>query len=797
MSTRGVVILLAVALGVSSAWGQAVRREPHIGYVYPAGGRQGTTFQVVVGGQFLGGASNAYVSGDGVHVTVVQHYPPMRNLDKEQRTALVEKMRSLFRQRRAELMEGGGAGEESAWRPLTGPDKRRSSKEKMEEGDSGDETVELPQHPLLRDLEKKSLRELLHVRHMLEQLRKGQRNMQLAESVLLEVTVDRDADLGDRELRINTRGGLTNPLVFCVGNLSEVCELEVGDEPILDALPKERPLELPVMVNGQIMPGDVDRVRFSAKQGQRLVIETHARELIPYLADAVPGWFQATLSLYDAAGEELAFADDYRFSPDPVLCYDVPADGEYELEIRDSIYRGREDFVYRISIGARPFITSIFPLGCRAGQKRYVSVDGWNLPVDRLFLDGRSDVTPGIRQKPLGHGKATSNPVAYEVSNVRAVDEIEDNNTAAEAQQVRPPTTVDGHIGDAGDVDMFSFEGHANYEIVVEVTARRVNSPLDSLVRLIDSSGNVVAWNDDYEHKDGYLHTAMGVQTHDADSYLRTRLPADGVYYAQVADAQSHGGPDYAYRVRISPPQPDFELRATPSSLSLRAGLSSPLCVHVLRKDGFDGEIELSLADGADGFTLSGARIPPGRDRVRLTVNAPPKGADEPVKLALVGHARIGGKDVTRRVVPAEDMMQAFLYRHLTPSQELVAVVQGGRRLGSMLKPADDGVVQIPAGGVASVRIVAPPRAKILGLKLTPSEPPPGITVKSVKPIVGGWTVELAADGDAAPVGYADNLIVEASMEVPRRGKDGEKTSEKQRIAIGVLPAIPFEVVSK
>ena len=111
------------------------------------------------------------------------------------------------------------------------------------------------------------------------------------------------------------------------------------------------------------MPGDIDRFQFRANRGQQLVIETSARSLIPYLADAVPGWFQATLALYDAEGHEVAFADDFRFNPDPVLFYEVPKDGEYELEIRDSIYRGREDFIYRIAVSEQPFITQMFPIG--------------------------------------------------------------------------------------------------------------------------------------------------------------------------------------------------------------------------------------------------------------------------------------------------------------------------------------------------------------------------------------------------------------------------------------------------
>ncbi len=59
---------------------------------------------------------------------------------------------------------------------------------------------------------------------------------------------------------------------------------------------------------------------------------------------------------------------------------------------------------------------------------------------------------------------------------------------------------------------------------------------MDSLLRLSDAAGHVLAWNDDYEFGE------MGLITHQADSYLSSKLPADGVYYVQVSDAQRHGG---------------------------------------------------------------------------------------------------------------------------------------------------------------------------------------------------------------------------------------------------------------
>ena len=44
------------------------------------------------------------------------------------------------------------------------------------------------------------------------------------------------------------------------------------------------------------------------------------------------------------------------------------------------MYRGREDFIYRMTIGELPFVTGIFPLGGRLGEKTTVALTGWNLP---------------------------------------------------------------------------------------------------------------------------------------------------------------------------------------------------------------------------------------------------------------------------------------------------------------------------------------------------------------------------------------------------------------------------------
>jgi len=782
--------LAAMTLGLTAAWGQPNQMKPHIGYLYPGGGQQGSVFQVLVGGQFLRGANHVYISGEGVQASVVQHYRPLINLSPEQRQALQSRLRELARKRLAEL-PGPGA---QRLQNLLGQGGLGRWGRGKKEADRPAEAVELPEHPLLHDLEDKSLRELLGIAAEFFNFRKRQPNVQIAETVRIEVSIDPGAAPGDRELRLGTPRGLTNPLCFQVGLLPETCEQEPNDPQSFPWLPPEPPLDLPILLNGQIKPGDVDRFRFQAQQGQQLVIQTQARHLLPYLADAVPGWFQATLALYDGQGHEVAFADDYRFDPDPVLFYQIPETGIYELEIRDALYRGREDFVYRIAVGEQPFITAMFPLGGRTGFPAMAAINGWNLPGTLLPLDTQPG-PDGLRQTAWNQDGRLSNCVTYAVDPWPEGNEEEPNDTPQNAQQVLLPQIVNGRLAQPGDVDVFQFEGRAGEEVVAEVVARRLRSPLDSLLRLTDAAGQVLAWNDDYEDKEGVLHRDLGILTHPADSYLRVRLPQDGTYYVHLFDVQRQGGEAYGYRLRLTPPQPDFALRVAPSSLNVRAGGAVPVWVHVLRKDGFDGAIDLELQDAPAGFRLHGGRIPAGRGSVRVTLTAPPQPLAQPIPLHLEGRAAIGGQTITRPAVPCEDAMQAFLYRHLVPSQELLVAVLGGRFRPPPLELASAVPVQIPANGTAQVRIRTGrfPRRGAIELEL--QEPSKGLTLEDVTAVPGGLTFRLKADGDAVKVGFADNLIVEAFTEVPWGRPGNQAKKQKQRVSLGVLPAIPFEIV--
>lgn len=684
------------------AWGQV--KGPHIGYLFPAGGCRGTVIQVTAGGQALNGVDGVHISGEGASAKVVQHVRPLNP----------KVLRELQRQAGLLIQQRMG-------KPLPAAGKAREPEDQKIQ-------MEAANHPIMRHLEtlappdlQKALKELI------EMLKKRQMNPQIAEMAILEVTVDAGAAPGIREMRLSGKGGLTNPLQFHVGTMTEIIE----NEPFGLQSPATQTAGLPAVLNGQVMPGDADRYRFHARGGERLYIDVQARALMPYLADAVPGWFQPTLAIYDGKGKEVAFVDDDGFDPDPAMLFAAPEDGDYELEIRDSIYRGREDFVYRILLGG-------------------------NAPEPR-----HADT------KPAG------------------VKEDEPNNDMRHAQKVTLPQVIKGSISKPGDNDVYKFESDAG-ELVAEIYARRNGSPLDSVLRLMDASGTVLEWNDDHED------TSTGLATHHADSWLRAKLPKKGVYYLQVFDAQRQGGKEFAYQLRVGPPRPDFELRVTPSTVNPAAGRCVPIAVHAIRRDGFDGAIDLALKDGAPGFRLSGARIPAQRDSVRVMLHAPAPAPDAPVALNVEGRAQIAGTEVARIAMPAEDMMQAFAYRHLVPQQQLMAAVKRAKGKSPQIRVMGKTPLKIKAGAGAEVRVRSPKPPGVQKIRLQLDEPPSGIAIEGLTETADGFVFSVKADA-AVKSGFADNLIVEALAETVKKRPDSKNAP--QPVSLGFLPAIPFEVV--
>ena len=103
--------------------------------------------------------------------------------------------------------------------------------------------------------------------------------------------------------------------------------------------------------------------------------------------------------------------------------------------------------------------------------------------------------------------------------------------------------------------------------------------------------------------------------------------------------------------------------------------------------------------------------------------------------------------------------------------------------------------MKLPAGGTAQVRLAAPGGPFRQQVQLELSQPPKGIAVKEVSPDPEGLAVVLSAEEGGAAPGLKGNLIANAFAETATKSKDG-KPAVTRRTALGMLPAIPFEVVA-
>ena len=238
----------------------------------------------------------------------------------------------------------------------------------------------------------------------------------------------------------------------------------------------------PAPLNGQIASGEVNRYRFEARKGQRLVISTQARNLVPFIADAVPGWFQPVLALYDAQRQGGGLQRRLPLQARP----GDPLRSAQGRRIRAGDHRRHLPRTrgFRLSHHHRRDAVrdQHLPAG-RPGRATPASIADEGLEPRGGRARRRPRATPGRGSTRLAAHQAGSwSPTACPSpwTRCRNVFEKEPNNDPAHAQKVKLPVIINGRIDRPDDWDVFQFTGHAGETIVAEVYARRLDSPLDS-----------------------------------------------------------------------------------------------------------------------------------------------------------------------------------------------------------------------------------------------------------------------------------------------------------------------------
>ena len=420
------------------------------------------------------------------------------------------------------------------------------------------------------------------------------------------IRITKDCPLGEHPLRIRAASGVSDVRTFWVGPFKTLEEIEPNNE-----VGKAQPVPLNVTISGTIGPEDVDYFRIEAKRGQRISAEIEAMRL-------GRGAFDPYLAIHDSNGEVLSFADDTALlMQDCFLSILAPKDGSYIIQVRETSYGGRPEFAYRLHVGTFPRPTGVYPAGGKAGES--LSIDFLGDPTGNFTQELKLPSVPSDKFGAYAEqgGLSSPSPNWIRVSpfpNVLKAAPNQDKEHATSADML-PPLAFNGIIAQKGEADWFRFKAKKGQPLDLNVYARRLRSPLDSVLELFDEKGKSIASNDD---------------TGGPDSYLKFTPSEDGEYLLRIKDQLGSGGSDYTYRIEITPVQPSLMLTIpqvarndsqTRQYIVIPKGNRFATMISAKRVN-FSGDLAFSADDLPAGVTLHADTMPAKVDAMPLVFEA-------------------------------------------------------------------------------------------------------------------------------------------------------------------------------
>ena len=302
----------------------AFAADPYAGYIYPSGIQAGTTNRFIVGGQNMWRLCGMHFNCKGLRVLDIKPVPGFAPPTGKQRLHLKNWLDGIAKGIKEEPPKPDDPHitewrSNSWWRALSSLDPLEIS------------IVE---------------RYLFTARNILQEA------PSLRQMNIVTIAADADAKTGVYSSSIWSEAGISAPRPFLVTQLPHVAEplfwpshRTAPERAVVDATLSG------VVLDGQVMPGETDVFRLRLSGGRRYSVKVIARELQPYVGDAVPGFFNPIVTIKDASGNVIASGDDEaRFRPDPLFDFKPLTPDVYTLEIHDVLYRGRADFVYSVEV---------------------------------------------------------------------------------------------------------------------------------------------------------------------------------------------------------------------------------------------------------------------------------------------------------------------------------------------------------------------------------------------------------------------------------------------------------------
>jgi hypothetical protein len=639
-----------------------------------------------------------------------------------------------------------------------------------------------------------------------------------------KVQVGADVPPGAYDVRLVNKWGISNPRAFVVGNLNEVLEKEPNDD-----VDKAQKVEVGTTVNGVIANGvDVDYYVFAGKKGQRVLIHC--------AGPSIDSRLNPEMRLLNSVGRQL---DMDRPPPgeDGLIDVTLPEDGDYYLRLAQFTYvGGGQDYFYRLTFSTGPHLDLVWPPMVEPGKPTQVMVYGRNLPggkadpttlignrvleklsvtldppkgpetVTRLSFSGpvppTSAMLDGFEYR-LKTAPGLSNPVLVQFAEAPVVVDSGNNNRAETAQEVSLPCEIAGKLDKHGARDWYTFTAKKGEVYVITILSQRLGAPTDLFfsLRIPGKEGTQqIAAGDD----EPTTLSSQGFYTASRDpAPFRFVVPNDGKYYLVIGNHLSESLADsrHIYRIRIAPERPDFRLFVMPTdgfrpgSVIVGKGGNQTYTVYAWRRDGFKGDIALTMTGLPTGVTcppqVLGSRV----NRTPLVISAEATAPIFTGNVRVIGTVIIGGQKVVREARPATVTWP------VQPGQNVPTITRLDKELVLAVRDTPPFVLKAPEKITVfhGEKLVIPIKASRLWpgvnpqiqIQPQPAEMPPGLNLPqaTIPPGKTDATLTAVVPANVKPGTY--NLVLRGFAPVPFN-KD-PKAKQKPNVNV-VEPSTPCQL---
>jgi hypothetical protein len=514
------------------------------------------------------------------------------------------------------------------------------------------------------------------------------------------VTIAADCPRGLHEARVLTRLGISSSRVFNVDGLPEITRAAANT-----TLETAAALPLDTICNAYATRQAVDHYAVDVPTAQRIVVECAAR--------GIDSKLHPVLILADAQGNDLQVQ---RRSG--AIDYNVTQPGKYIVKLHDLTFNGGTEYFYRLvaRTAAPDAVITRFP------STQAVSAFSWP-PANLAASPTASEVEP-------------------------------ESHSTLDTQHSTPitlPCDLSGAFFPAADVDTFEFDAKKGEAWWIEIASERLGRPTEPalVVQRVVGEGEAEMLTDVVELTDipspvkvssnGYAYDGPRFNAGTADFNGRVEIPEDGRYRLKLTDlfGGTRSDPNNVYRLVVRAAQPDFSVVGWPLHMELRNGdrnaLSKPIALRggatvafevvVIRRDGFDGQIELVVENLPAGVTASGLTIAAGKTRGIVLFTADQDAPRGVADAKFFGRATINGEVVTRPgrfaevAWPVRDHWGEIPQPRLTST--ITVSVSGHEFAPLTLSAADDRVWEAKANETLTIPLIHTRRCDFSGATIT------------------------------------------------------------------------------